>query len=435
MDRELLLSIVAEWLEEATIPPLIPRQEIHIDPERLKRILAIVGPRRAGKTYFMYQLIQSLLDTGRWTKQDILFLDFEDYRLTGFSPSEVEELFAVFQQLAGQYPQFLFFDEVQRLPNWSRVLRTLHNQHRFRIIISGSNSQLLGREVATELRGRYEDVMMLPFSFEEYLHYRGISYSKAAVYTPARGKIIPAFEEYLNYGGFPEVIMLATSSERRRLLQSYFQTVFYKDVLDRYNIKARYILDVLMRELLEDFSGLFSISRFEKHLKTNNLPGSKRTISNYLHYLQEAFFILLIEKFAYSPRRRLMNPKKVYLIDTGLAALGRPFSENRGKILENVVAIELYRRGREAYYFKNRHECDFIVKTGSQPSEAIQVCWELTPRDEKREIAGLVEAMTSLKLATGRILTFAQSEEREVNGTRIDIQPVWRWLLDIHPGD
>ena len=435
MDRELLLSIVAEWLEEATIPPLTPRQKIHIDPEGLKRILAIVGPRRAGKTYFMYQLIQSLLDTGRWTKQDILFLDFEDYRLTGFSPSEVEELFAVFQQLTGQYPQFLFFDEVQRLPNWSRVLRTLHNQHRFRIIISGSNSQLLGREVATELRGRYEDVMMLPFSFEEYLHYRGISYSKTAAYTPARGKIIPAFEEYLNYGGFPEVIMLATSSERRRLLQSYFQTVFYKDVLDRYNIKARYILDVLMRELLEDFSGLFSISRFEKHLKTNNLPGSKRTISNYLHYLQEAFFILLMEKFAYSPRQRLMNPKKVYLIDTGLAALGRPFSENRGKILENVVAIELYRRGREAYYFKNRHECDFIVKTGSQPSEAIQVCWELTPRDEKREIAGLVEAMTSLNLARGRILTFAQSEKREVNGTKIDIQPVWRWLLDIHPGD
>jgi predicted AAA+ superfamily ATPase len=435
MDRELLLSVVAEWLEEATIPALIPRQETQIDPEGLKRILAIVGPRRAGKTYFMYQLIGSLLDTGRWTKQDILFLDFEDYRLSGFSPGDVEELFAVFQQLTGQYPQFLFFDEVQHLPNWSRVLRTLHNQRRFRIIVSGSNSQLLGREVATELRGRYEDVMMLPFSFEEYLRYRKISYSATAAHTPARGKIIAAFEEYLNYGGFPEVIMLATSSDRRRLLQSYFQTVFYKDVLNRYNIKAQYILDVLMRELLEDFSELFSISRFEKHLKSNNLPGSKRTISNYLQHLQEAFFILLTEKFAYSPRQRLMNPKKVYLIDTGLAALGRPFSENRGKILENLVAIELCRRGREAYYFKNRHECDFIIKAGSQPTEAIQVCWDLTPRNEKREIAGLVEAMNSLNLAVGRILTFAQSEEREVDGRKIGIQPAWRWLLDIHPGD
>lgn len=433
MDRELLLSVVAEWLEEVTIPALIPRQAAHVDPERLNRILAIVGPRRAGKTYFMYQLIQSLLDTGRWTKQDILFLDLEDYRLTGFSLGDVGELFAVFQQLTGQYPHFLFFDEIQRLPNWSRILRTLHNQHRFKIIISGSNSQLLGREVATELRGRYEDVMMLPFSFEEYLSYRRISYSKTAAYTPTRGKIIAAFEEYLNYGGFPEVIMLASSSERRRLLQSYFQTVFYKDVLDRHNIRARYILDVLMRELLEDFSEIFSISRFEKHLKSNDLPGSKRTISNYLHYLQDAFFILLTEKFAYSPRKRLMNPKKVYLIDTGLAVLGMPFSKNRGKILENLVAIELCRRGRETYYFRNRHECDFIIKTGSQPTKAIQVCWELTPRNEKREIAGLVEAMKSLNIGDGAILTFTQSEERKLNGRKISIQPVWQWLLDRPP--
>ena len=430
MKRELILSVIAEWLEEVTLPDLIPRQQPHVDPERLNRILAIVGPRRAGKTYFMYQLIQSLLDTGRWTKQDILFLDLEDYRLTGFSTSDVEELFTVFHQLTGQYPHFLFFDEVQHLPNWSRVLRTLHNQHRFKIIISGSNSQLLGREVATELRGRYEDVMMLPFSFKEYLRYRGISYTTTATYTPTRGKLIAAFEDYLKYGGFPEVIMLAASSERRRLLQSYFQTVFYKDVLDRYNIKARYILDVLMRELLDDFSGLFSISQFEKHLKSNNLPGSKRTISNYLHHLQEAFFILLTDKFAYSPRQRLMNPKKVYLIDTGLSVLGVPFSENRGKILENIVAIELYRRGKETYYFKSRHECDFIVKTGSQPTEAIQVCWEVTTRNEKREIAGLVEAMNALNIRDGRILTFTQNEERELIGRKVAIQPVWRWLLD-----
>ena len=128
-------------------------------------------------------------------------------------------------------------------------------------------------------------------------------------------------------------------------------------------------------------------------------------------------------------------PPRIQVIDTGLAALGRPFSENRGKILENLVAIELCRRGREAYYFKNRHECDFIIKAGSQPTEAIQVCWDLTPRNEKREIAGLVEAMNSLNLAVGRILTFAQSEEREVDGRKIGIQPAWRWLLDIHPGD
>jgi len=430
MNRDSLLAIIAEWLEEITIPSLVPRQCSQVDLDQLKRILAIVGPRRAGKTYFMYQLIQSLLSNGRWTKQDILFIDFEDYRLSGFLVEDVDGLLAAFQQLTGQYPRFLFFDEVQHIPDWGRLLRTLHNRRRFKIIVSGSNSQLLSQEIATELRGRYEDIRMLPFSFAEYLRYREISFSLATFHTPARGKIVAAFEEYLKYGGFPEVVMLRVPSKMRKLLQSYFHTIFYRDILERYHIKARYVLDALMREILEAFSERFSISQFEKQLKNNDLPGSKRTIANYLHYLQEAFFIIANEKFAYSPRRRIMNPKKVYLTDTGLAGLGRPFSENRGKVLENLVAIELYRRGRETYYFKDRNECDFIVKAGPRPTEAIQVCWKVTPRNEKRELAGLAEALQSLSLESGTILTFAQSGHRNVGGCRIGIEPVWRWLLD-----
>lgn len=430
MNRDSLLAVVAEWLEEFALPPLVRRQVFPVDPDHLKHILAIVGPRRAGKTYFMYQLIQSLLDTGNWAKQDILFVDFEDYRLSGFLAEDVDELLAAFQQLTGQYPRFLFFDEVQHIPEWGQVLRTLHNRRRFKIIVSGSNSQLLSQEVATELRGRYEDIRMLPFSFVEYLRYREISYSLATFHTPARGKIVAAFEEYLKYGGFPEVVMLGAPSKMRKLLQSYFHTIFYRDILERYHIKARYVLDALMREILEAFSETFSIGQFEKQLKNNDLPGSKRTIANYLHYLQEAFFIIANDKFAYSPRRRIMNPKKVYLMDTGLAALGRPFSENRGKVLENLVAIELYRRGQETYYFKGRNECDFIVKAGPRPTEAIQVCWKLTPRNEKRELAGLAEALRTLELTTGTILTFAQAGEREMAGQAIQVQPVWRWLLD-----
>ena len=430
MNRDSLLAVVAEWLEEFALPPLVQRQVFPVDPDHLKHILAIVGPRRAGKTYFMYQLIQSLLDTGNWAKQDILFVDFEDYRLSGFLAEDLDELLAAFQQLTGQYPRFLFFDEVQHIPEWGQVLRTLHNRRRFKIIVSGSNSQLLSQEVATELRGRYEDIRMLPFSFVEYLRYREISYSLATFHTPARGKIVAAFEEYLKYGGFPEVVMLGAPSKMRKLLQSYFHKIFYRDILERYHIKARYVLDALMREILEAFSETFSIGQFEKQLKNNDLPGSKRTIANYLHYLQEAFFIIANDKFAYSPRRRIMNPKKVYLMDTGLAALGRPFSENRGKVLENLVAIELYRRGQETYYFKGRNECDFIVKAGPRPTEAIQVCWKLTPRNEKRELAGLAEALRTLELTTGTILTFAQAGEREMAGQAIQVQPVWRWLLD-----
>jgi predicted AAA+ superfamily ATPase len=184
-----------------------------------------------------------------------------------------------------------------------------------------------------------------------------------------------------------------------------------------------------MNDFLETYSSIFSISRFEKHLKEDGLPGSKRTIANYLHYLQEAFFIITNEKFSFSLRRRIMNPKKTYLTDTGFAALGRPFTENRGRILENVVAIELFRRETELCYFKNRNECDFIVKQGPRPTHAIQVCWELTKRNEKRELAGVTEACNSLNLPSGVILTYAQEEEREVKGIKVSVLPVWKWLL------
>jgi len=429
--KDTLLTVVAEWIEESEVPPLIPRQCPDIGLEHLKRVLAIVGPRRAGKTYFMYQLIQSLLQSGRYTKQDILFIDFEDYRLGGFSTDDVEELFVAFHRVAGRYPQYLFFDEVQHLPVWNRILRTLHNRRRFKIIVSGSNSKLLDRDIATELRGRYEGITMMPFSFREYLGYRNISLSPASFHTAARGKIVAALEDYIRHGGFPEVIMARGTFERRRLLQNYFKTIFYRDILERHNIKAQYVLDALMNELLESYSVTFSINRFEKHLKNNGLPGSKRTISNYLQYLQGAFFIIANDKFSFSPRRRIMNPKKIYLTDTGFAALGRPFAENRGRLLENVVAIELFRRDMELYYFKSKNECDFIVKQGPRPRHAIQVCWEITPNNEKREIAGLLEALKSLNLESGIILTFAQDEEREAHGRRIPIRPVWKWLLNI----
>lgn len=431
MKKETLLTIIAEWLEEWEMPTLILRNQPEIDLEDLKRIFAIVGPRRAGKTYYMYQLIQSLLQSGRYNKEHILFLDFEDYRLGDFRGDVMGKIFTAFHQLVGRYPLFLFFDEIQNLPNWSRVLRTLHNRGQFKIIISGSNSKLLSGEIATELRGRYEDIIMLPFSFQEYLRSREIVHTPASLQTAARGNIMAAFDDFIKQGGFPEVSLSGSGIEQRKLLQSYFKTVFYKDILERYNLKARYVLDALMKDILENYAGLLSISRFEKQLKSNGLPGSKRTIANYFNYLVEAFFVIANEKFSFSPRQRIMNPKKVYLIDTGFAGLGRPFSENHGRIIENIVAVELFRRGMETYYFRNRNECDFIVKKGRMPIHAIQVCWELTRRNEKREIGGLVDACSFLGLNSGTILTYDQDGKHEKGGVRISVRPVWRWLLEV----
>ncbi|RPI70378.1 MAG: ATP-binding protein, partial [Geobacteraceae bacterium] len=409
-------------------PPLIKRDPLDLALERTSEIIAVAGPRRAGKTCYMYQLIQDLLAQGNWSREDILFVDFEDYRLTDFTAADTDALLTAFQQVAGKAPTFLFFDEIQQLPGWSRVLRTLHNQNRYRIVVTGSNAGLLEREIATELRGRCRNILMMPFSFPEFLRFYGIPDDERTLLTPARGRVLKAFEHYLKEGGFPEVVKKETVPEKRELLQTYYRTIFFRDILERYNVKAKTLLEAVMRYSLNTFSDLFSISMFAKELKRQQLPGSKQTISNYLGYLQEVFFLTAHEKFSYSPRQRIMNPKKIYLLDTGFSLLSTNFSENRGKLLENAVAVEMFRRRAECFYYKGRRECDFIIKEGTKPKAAIQVCWELTPKNETRELRGLQEAMNTFAIEEGFILTNDEERELTFESAKIQVMPVWKWL-------
>lgn len=421
-------AVIGEWLTERELPSLVRRVSRPVQMDKLDSILAVVGPRRAGKTFFMYQLIRDLLDAGV-PRDEILFIDFEDYRLSGLTTAEVETIFTSFLQLSGHHPKYLFFDEVQHLPEWSRILRTLHNQGRYRIVISGSNSRLLTREISSELRGRYRDLLMLPFSLTELLRLKTIDYDARTFHTPARGNIIRVFDEYLQTGGFPEVARRDTAVEKRDILQGYYRTVFYRDLLERYNIRAKDVLESLMSYCLDTASGLFSISRFAGLLKEQGQPVSKKTIANYLGYLRDSFFLITNSKFDFSPRRRLMNPRKIYLLDTGFSRLATSFSENRGQALENIVAIELLRRRREMFYFRQGSECDFIVKEGIRPEQAIQVCWELTSRNRRRELKGLAAAMDTLDLRHGLILTYEQEGSERVGGREVPVKPVWKWLL------
>lgn len=429
MESEKILPLVAEWLKETDLPDLTPRSvSLPVPLPRLTNILAVVGPRRAGKTYFLYQLIRQLLEKGT-SREEILFLDFEDYRLKDFEAADIDSLLTAFNRLTGRAPKYLFFDEIQHLPDWSRVLRTLHNRRKHVLVVTGSNSSLLSAEVATELRGRYEDVLLLPFSFREYLAFQKLSWDEALLHTPERGLLIGAFEDYLKFGGFPEVCLRPVPAEKRRLLQNYYDTIFYKDVLERYGIKARALFDRMMAAALSGSAETFSISAFEKQLKAAGLSGSKRTLANYLGMLEEVFFLIVNEKFSFSARKRMMNPVKIYVLDTGFSLLSQEFSGNSGKRLETAVAIEFFRREESTFYFKGRHECDFILKRGTRPEEAWQVSWSVTPKNEKREISGLLEAMSELKLKRGGVITFDQEEERRVEGKTISLIPAWKWLL------
>lgn len=422
-------NLVAEWLETDSLPDMIEREASVGDIGQISSILAIVGPRRSGKTWFMYQLIKRLLNKGV-DKKDILFIDFEDYRLIGIQPEDIDAILSAFYQLTNRYPGYLFLDEIQNLPNWSRVLRTLHNQNRYRIIVSGSNSNLLSREIATELRGRYEDLLMLPFSFSELLKYRNISFDKNTFYTPRKGALLRVFDDYLKEGGFPEVIKKESRVEKNSLLQSYYQTLFYKDLLERYRIRSKNLMESMMQYCLNIMGDQFSISRFANGMAAADMSASKKTISNYLHHFQEAFFLIAIEKFDFSPRKRLMNPKKIYLLDSGFSNLSVNFSENKGKYLENVVAVQLFRNREEMYYHRKDRECDFLLKRGNKIDKAIQVCWELNENNRKRELSGLAEVMRILKIQEGLILTYNQEDTEELEGHKIPVMPTYQWLLE-----
>jgi hypothetical protein len=417
-------TVIAEWLEETVLPDLVERDVTHPALESLNQILAVVGPRRAGKTFYFFQQIHRLLGAGK-SKQDILMVDFEDYRLAGLRTDPMGELLEAFHALTGHLPEYLFLDEIQQLPDWSRVLRTLHNQRKFKIVISGSNSQLLARELATELRGRCLETRLLPFSFAEFLRLKGREVTPAQWHTAARGSIQTSFLDYLHHGGFPDVAMADTPMHRRQLLQGYFETIYYKDILERHEIRAKGTLEAMMRHLLDQAGDLFSISAFSRTLEARGLHASKRTLANYLGYLEGAFFVIPSEKFAYSQRKRTANPVKCYLFDTGLRQLGIPFSENRGKLLENLVAIELRRRQKEFFYFREKVDCDFVIAESGRPTACIQVCWELNDSNRQREVSGLRAAAEALGTRDNVILTQGQAGE----DSGVTLKPIVPWLL------
>lgn len=418
-------KLIVEWWERK-IPDLINRE---VSPKITEDVLAIIGPRRVGKTYLMFQLIKQLPNTV--SKEEILFIDFEDNRLINLKAEDADEMFVAHKELTSKELKYLFFDEVQAFPYWSSFVRKLHNLKRYKIIISGSSAKLLSKKVATELRGRYKSIFLTTFSFKEFLKLKQFVYSPQIEYSEKKGELLKLFNTYLEQGGYPEIIKETDLSEKRIKLRSYFETVFYKDIIERHKVANYVVLEQLMAYLLDNPAKIFSVTSFEKILKGRETPAGKNTISLYLKYLEEAFFINLVEEFSYSPKQRLMRPKKVYLVDTGLVYfLSTQFNPERGRMLENCVNQELIRRGKETFFYNGNNECDFLIKEGMRIVQAIQVCLELNEENRKRELKGLIEAMKLFKLKTGLLLTYDREEELRTEAGKIKILPVWKFLIE-----
>lgn len=414
---------------------IVENQEINVEPKKrefqiptTKKIVTLIGPRRVGKSYLFFHYINNLKKTIE--KQKILLIDFDDGRLLPLDVSKLDLIMEAYYELYPEYINktiYVFFDEIQNVTNWEYFVRRIYNNSTISLFLTGSSSKLLSKEIATTLRGRTISYSIYPLSFREFLYFKGVELNKESYYSSQRFEIKSYFNEFVEYGGFPEIL---DETLKIKILQSYLEHTLYKDLVERYNIRNIHLLKNLLNFLLNSISKEFSISSYYKSI-SKEIKTSRETIYEYLSYLEDSNVIYFLYKFDYSLKRQQSSKKKVYSIDTGFVTSNSfNFSQNNGKLLENIVFIELKRNELEIYYHKEKQECDFIIKQGKKITKAIQVTYSLgDEKTRKREVDGLVEACKIYGLNRGLILTQDEEEEFIEENIAIQVIPIWKWLL------
>ncbi len=395
----------------------------------------IIGMRRTGKTFFCYQQMQSLLGKGI-SPDRLLYLNFEDDRLLGFHAEHFQIILDLYYTKFPDnrdLPCYFFFDEIQRIEYWESFVRRLLDTENIRICLTGSSSKLLSSEIATSLRGRGIRTEMFPYNFSEFLRHQGLFESPPVSFgIRTAAKLRKAVLEYMQIGGFPEIQQL-DSLLRNEILQGYVDSVLLKDVVERYRVSNALVLKHLVHHVMHASGSKFSINKFYNTLKSQSIKCTKNKLYEYLDYLMEAYLFYQVPIHSRSEKARLINPAKIYTIDTGLlAAMSFRNSSDRGPLLENLVFIHLRRLGYGLEYVhpEKGGEIDFFARHPlSGKVKFIQVCWDISdPETLKRELKGLNNGMAEFGITHGTIVTF--DDEVDLADDTISVIPVWKWLLD-----
>jgi len=436
MNKEVIKQVIKES-QEFRFPKIVPR-EVEI-PLSSEKIIAITGPRRSGKTYLLFLLINKLISK-RISPERILYINFDDPRLLPSNAQDIETVLEGYREL---YPEhvnrlnFVFFDEIQNVKDWEIGIRRIYDTRKFNIFLTGSSSKLLGKEIATRLRGRAINFEILPFSFKEVLLAKGIKPDRKMVYSQERFTISKYLDAYLKTGGFPEIVLERNPDLKIRILKEYVETMFFKDLVERYNIKNQSLLRELMKYLVTNTAGLFSLNAFYKWIK-QTYPVTKRTLINYVSSLEDVGLFFLVRKFSYSLKEQVQTPRKCYTIDNGVRNVyGFKFSEDKGKTLENTVFLEL--RHRQAknplmgiFYWQDykKRQVDFVVMQGRNINMLIQACADVGDfRTKERETTFLVKAAGELKCKNLLVITFDYEKEEVIDKQKVVFRPLWKWLI------
>ena len=425
--KELLKTVIKDGQVQFPRRDVKPR-ELAV-PLNSGKVISLIGPRRCGKSYYLFNLINRLVARGE--QERILYINFEDERLD-LTTSDLqfipEAYFELYPQHFGQ-ELYLFFDEIQEVPGWEKFIRRIYDTVSKNVFLTGSSAKLLGEEIATALRGRSLTYTLQPLSFAEFCQFRGID-TRERYATPARLALKTAFDRFLQFGGYPEIVS-ANADLARKTLQSYYDVMLFRDIVERNQVAKVHVLKHFLKRVLNNATGKLSIHKLYNELKSQGISVSKGTLYEFLDYSVDCFLLFLLFPYDPSVVRQSALQKKVYATDTGLLnAVSFRFSEDRGKLLENMVYLHLFRQEREVYFLNDRFECDFVIQNDAKIEQAIQVCASLTDEEtRRRELRGLVRAMDRFDLQEGVVITLDEEETIDVNSKTVFVQPAWKWFL------
>lgn len=398
IEEEILQKIVVSQRND------LKEKDVGVKREVLKEIslhgshiIILSGIRRSGKSTLLRQLMKEL--------ENFYFFDFEDQQAFNFDLMDFEKLHSLFEKNFGKSENY-FFDEIQNVNGWERFVRKLHDKGK-KVVITGSNASLLSKELGTKLTGRHFRYEVFPFTYQEML----ILFHKKTCKE--------SFIDYIHSGGFPEFL----KDQRQQLLQELFNDTITRDIVIRYGLRDTKVITSLATYLMTNTGKEFSYNKLKKLFGL----GSVNTVIAYISYLEDCYLLFTVPRFDYSYKKQLINPKKVYGIDSGLGkAISASYSEDLGRILENLVFLHLRRKYKEIFYYKGQAECDFVIKERGQITQAIQVCYSLSSTNLDRELGGLKEAMKKFHLKEGLLITLDGKDKFE----NIAVVPVWKWMID-----
>jgi len=378
--------------------------------------LVITGVRRCGKSTLLKLLVKEL----HLEAKKVLYINFNDERLLQFAVDDFQKIEDYIKEYNYDKNTAILIDEIQETENWEKWIDRIKDE--YCVILTGSNSKLVSSELSTILTGRTLTTTLYPFSFKEYLAYTQTPndwVTDPSIKTELRKR----FAEYMQTGGFPKRII----SKEDAVLVELYENILYKDIVSRFSRTQSKTVKEVIIQLVSNVGKPLSVRNLAGSVNTKNLNIMQKIIETAEH----AFLVYPINKFDYSVRKQIQNPKKIYCVDNGIITnSGFRTSENNGQLLENTVFLELKRQGKEIYYYKDKKECDFLIRKGHNIIQAIQVCYDMHKDNINREIDGLIDAMGQFKLKEGLIITFDQEDSIVRDKKKITVIPVWKWLLE-----